>query len=187
MPVGLYKNDGSGRDSYINQCALTDKGRKTQSGDNFWPDRVAEHQNRKREAVNNLPLSKLEKRREYDTMLPQVPIKSSYDIAAKFTPRRDMHSPNLDTNARFSPTTDLNLSNASIGSARGMLRSLSPGHGGSTTPRGPINSFSNFFMESTAHKTAREGRFNVGSEAPPNPDVLPAIRNKAKPGVGQYA
>jgi hypothetical protein len=155
----IYRNDGSGRDSYVNGVASA-------RINSFWPDPVLCFQTRRKEAVNNLPLlaSPHSNRGRPGAMAASPRLHET-----SLSPQRPDSSLPLPLSHRPSP-----------GSSPRNLRSLSPARLSPTNgSSGPIQSFPLYFFESTAHKDLREGRFGIGS-APPNTATLPSIRTKVQ-------
>lgn len=155
MPMQIYRNDGSGRDSYVNGVASA-------RINSFWPDPVLCFQTRRKEAVNNLPLlASPHSNRSRPGAIPVSPRPHDKSVSPQ-RPDTSLPSPHLQRSPGTSPRN---------------LRSLSPARLSPTNGSGPIQSFPLYFFESTAHKDLREGRFGIGT-APPNTATLPSIRTK---------
>ena len=175
MPVPFYKNDGQGRDSYVTG--------QVKAPATFFPNSVAIHQNRHREAPNNAPLSPYEKRGDHGPRVLPGLTPTSKDVTKSRNTQSLQRSPspaslnNSQKVAWFSPQQCHNR-----GTPSPTNSALNPNPG-----RSSPNSFSNFFMESTTHKAQRQARCFDLDSVPPNTEVLPGIRTRIRPGVNQYS
>ena len=163
MPVPFYKSDGQGRDSYVTG--------QVKSPATFFPNSVAIHQNRHREAPNNAPLSPYEKRGDHGPRVLPGLTPTSSKLRNTQSPQRSP-SPTDSKEVWFSPQQRHNRGSPSPTNA-----ALNP-NPGSISP----NSFSNF-AESNAQRQAPA--FDL-DRAPPNKAVLPGLRTGMRPGVNQY-
>ena len=163
MPLPRYKNDGQGRDSYVN-------GQVKAPTDTFFPNSVAIHQNRHREAPNNAPLSPYEKRGDHGPRVLPGLTPTSSKLRNTQSPQRSP-SPTDSKEVWFSPQPRHNRGSPS---PTNSARNPNPG---SISP----NSFSNFFAESTAQKAQRQAPALDLDRAPPNKAALPDIRTGMRP------
>jgi hypothetical protein len=162
MPVSIYHNDGSGRDSYVNNSMMTETQRKSARGmhDSFWPNTT------------------MMKERSRIDMMP-----SPRDLSSSMVGSFDLNSPSRLPSVPLSPVSRQRQSYLpapkkvfAVGDAFALRGQVSP-----RSPRreGP----SNATYETTAGFAGRTGRFVLPAEAPQLSPRLPGIKLHTRVGV----
>eukprot|EP00672_Neobodo_designis_P020507 CAMPEP_0174844006 /NCGR_PEP_ID=MMETSP1114-20130205/10858_1 /TAXON_ID=312471 /ORGANISM="Neobodo designis, Strain CCAP 1951/1" /LENGTH=175 /DNA_ID=CAMNT_0016078239 /DNA_START=39 /DNA_END=566 /DNA_ORIENTATION=+ len=171
MPVGLYVNDGSGRDSYVNGACLSD--RKIKQGMNapasFWPTPAQERRNHKLEgrAAGNFGLSltlsstDVSPARSFGQS-PQSGRSPTSSLPAVMTARASY----------VSPKRELGF----VSDAFSQRGTVTPRGTARTGPRGGA-------METEAMYAQRTGRFALASQAPAASPRLPGLKLHQTVGV----
>lgn len=180
MPVAVYHNDGTGRDSYVNGSCLSEASRRSARNAgaaqvlSFWPNEALER-HRVRHFESSLSLSGS----DFGTSLVMSSPSSARATPQHSQPRSARGAlPNLPVipttvAGRYkSPTRELRLGGEGDGfSGRGTPRKSARQQG------------QGFTMETTTQYAQRTGRFVTPREAPAQSPRLPGLRLHQNVGI----